>query len=101
MITVSRTNPSPWIVQVGLSGGENDNEMTWSFTSHGDAEAAYRVAVASGQFAHELRTGAMLTLVSLWRREETTTINGEPHMHYVGVDVTDTPSTGGPTNDTP
>jgi len=97
MITVSRTEPPPWIVQVG----ENDNEMTWPFTSHSDAEAAYRVAVASGQFVHELRTGATLTLVSLWRREETTTINGEPHMHYVGVDVTDTPPTGGPTNDTP
>jgi hypothetical protein len=100
MITVSRTNPSPWIVQVGLSGGENDNEMTWPFTSQSDAEAAYRVAVASGQFAHELRTGDTLTLVTLWRREDTTTISGEPHMHYVGVDVTGT-ERGGPTNDTP
>ncbi len=101
MITVSRTEPPPCIVHVGLSRGENDSEMTWPFTRQAEAEAAYRVAVASGQFTHELRTGATLTLVSLWRRGDTTTINGEPHMHDVGVDVTDTPPTGGPTNDTP
>jgi len=94
MITVSGTNPPPWIVHVG----ENANEMTWPFTSHGDAEAAYRVAVISGQFAHKLRTGATVTLVSLWRREDTTTITGEPHMHYVSVDVTGT-ERGGQAND--
>jgi len=94
MITVSRTSPPPWIVHVGLSGGENDSEMTWPFTSQVDAEAAYRVAVASGQFAHELRTGATVTLVTLWRIEHTTTISGEPHVHYVSVDVPETAPTG-------
>ncbi len=92
MITVSRTNPPPWIVHCGLSGGENATEQTWPFATHADAEAAYRLAVASGQFTHALRTGATLTLVSLWRREDTRTISGEPHVHYVGVDVPERPA---------
>ncbi len=86
MITVSRTNPPPWIVHVG----ENATEQTWPFVTQADAEAAYRLAVASGQFTHALRTGDTLTLVSLWRREDTPTISGEPHVHYVGVDVPET-----------
>lgn len=82
MITVSRTAP-PWIVHVGA----NDNERTWPFATQADAEEAYRLAVASGQFTHELRTGVTLMLVTLWRREDTTTIAGESHVHYVMVDV--------------
>lgn len=28
-----------------------------------------------------------LTLVTLWQREDTTTITGDAHVHYVNVDV--------------
>jgi len=96
MITVSRTNPPPWIVHCG----ENATKQTWPFQTQADAEAAYRLAVASGQFTHEMRTGATLTLVTLWRIEHTTTIKGEPHVHYVSVDVLETSEGKEQTNNT-
>lgn len=87
-LAVDRRKPR-WLVHVG----HGDNEMTWPFERRQEAEAAYRLAVDSGQFRQVLRPATRtrpefaVTLVSLWKREHEVVRDGKRHTHYVEVEV--------------